>query len=234
MKNKSGSLVLVPGLLCDSALWRHQLEAFGGAVDCRVPTVVEEPDLGAIADRVLAAAPSRFALAGLSMGGYVALEIMARAPERVERLALLDTSARPDTAEQRRRRRGLLELAGKGRFKGVTPRLMPLLVHPDRLDDPAVADTVLAMAARVGRDGFVNQQQAILGRRDFRPGLGSIDCPTLVLVGRQDQLTPVALADEIAAGVSGARLTVVEACGHLPALERPAETTAALADWLSW
>ncbi|MEC8846449.1 MAG: alpha/beta fold hydrolase, partial [Pseudomonadota bacterium] len=185
-----------------------------------------------IAGYVLAAAAPRFALAGLSLGGYVALEIMRQAPARVSRLALLDTSARPDDAEKQRRRRGLIELARKGRFKGVTPRLIPSLIGPAAQDDPAVVDTILAMAGRLGRDGFIRQQNAILSRPDSRPDLPTISCPTLVAVGALDQLTPPDLSAEMAAAIPGARLYVFNECGHLPPLERPAETVAVLEDWL--
>jgi pimeloyl-ACP methyl ester carboxylesterase len=230
----TSTLVLLPGLLCDAELWRLQVEALEQEAEIRVPGLAEDDTVGAMADRVLRDAPARFALVGLSMGGYVALEIMARAPERVERLALIDTSARPDTDEQSRRRRGLIQLADLGRFKGVTPRLLPLLVHASRLDDVAVTETILGMAARVGKDGFVRQQRAILARRDFRPVLSTIACPTLVAVGREDQLTPIDRAREMVSGIAGARLTVFDECGHLPPLERPDETTSALRDWLSW
>lgn len=158
---------------------------------------------------------------------------MRRAPERVTRLALLDTSARPDTDEQRARRRGLIELAEKGEFKGVTPRLLPLLIHPDRLGDEALKATVMGMAERVGKEAFLRQQKAIMGRPDSRPDLARIKCPALVLVGRQDALTPVAVHEEMAAGIPGARLVIVEDCGHLSTLEKPEAVNAALEDWLA-
>jgi pimeloyl-ACP methyl ester carboxylesterase len=225
-------LVLLPGLLCDAALWAHQTAHLADVADCAVADTTRHDSVGAIADAVLAAAPPRFALAGLSMGGYVAFEILRRAPERVLRLALLDTSARPDSEEQVRRRRALIELSRAGRFKGVTPRLLPLLVHPDRLDDPSVTDVVFGMAERVGRDAFERQQTAILTRPDSRPDLPRIACPTLVVVGRQDALTPPDRAEEIAAGIPGARLCVVEDCGHLVTVERPQAATVLMRDWL--
>src|SRR3546814_9325546 len=117
-----------------------------------------------MAQRLLNAAPRRFALAGLSMGGYAAFEVVRQAPERVVRLALLDTSARPDDAAKRQRRLDLIQLAEKGRFKGVTPRLLPQFIHPDRLDDAALAEAVTAMAERVGKETFLRQQQAKIGR----------------------------------------------------------------------
>jgi pimeloyl-ACP methyl ester carboxylesterase len=166
------------------------------------------------------------------MGGYVAQEIMRVAPYRVSRLALLDTSARADTEEQHGRRRGLIELVGKGHFKGVTPQLMPQLIGRDRLGDQALVDTVTGMAERVGRDAFLRQQTAIMGRPDSRADLRRIACPTLVLCGRDDALTPPALHEEMAAAIPGAELVVAEDCGHLSTIERPDSVNAALRDWL--
>lgn len=228
------TLVLLPGLLNDAALWNHQIQHLDDlAGRIVVPDIARHADMAEIAEAVLAEVPGVFALAGLSMGGYVALEMIRRAPGRVERLALLDTSARADSDEQRRRRTGLLQLADMGRFKGVTPRLLPMLVHPGRLDDPAVTGPIFEMAARVGRDGFIRQQRAILSRADSRDLLPGIACPTLVVCGRQDQLTPLSLSEEMAAGIPGATLEVVEDCGHLPALEHPDATTALLRHWLT-
>lgn len=226
-------LVLLPGLLCDAALWQPQAAALGALVEPWVADLTLDDSMAAMAQRVLAGAPPRFALAGLSMGGYVAQEIVRRAPERVTRLALLDTSARADTPELTARRRGLIELSQKGQFKGVTPRLLPLLIHPDRLGDEAFTATFMDMAERVGKAGFLRQQTAIMGRPDGRGDLGRIACPTLVLCGRQDALTPPALHEELAALIPGARLVVVEHCGHLSTLERPEEVDEALRRWLA-
>jgi pimeloyl-ACP methyl ester carboxylesterase len=226
-------LVLLPGLLCDAALWQPQAAALAEVAEPWVADLTLDDSMAGMAQRVLAEAPPRFALAGLSMGGYVAQEIMRRAPERVTRLALLDTSARADTPELTARRRGLIELSQKGQFKGVTPRLLPLLIHPDRLGDAAFTATVMGMAERVGKAGFLRQQMAIMGRPDGRGDLGRIACPTLVLCGRQDALTPPALHEELAALIPGARLVVVEHCGHLSTLERPEEVNDALRRWLA-
>ncbi len=173
------ALILLPGLLCDRALWAPQLEGLGDVADMSVADFTQADSMAAMAETVLRTAPSRFALAGLSMGGYVAFEIMRRAPERVERLALLDTSARPDTPEQTQARRDLIALAQQGDFKGVTPRLLPRWVHPSRVHDAALVETVTAMTRRVGRDAFIRQQTAIMNRPDSRPGLAAITCPTL-------------------------------------------------------
>jgi pimeloyl-ACP methyl ester carboxylesterase len=181
---------------------------------------------------ILGAVPERFALAGLSMGGYVALEITRSAPERVARLALLDTSARADTSEQTATRRELIELAQEGRFEEVPHKLLPNIVHPDRLDDERLTSTVFAMADAVGPETFVRQEEAIIGRPDSRGDLPGIVCPTLVLCGREDALTPMHLHEEMATLIPGSWLRVIEKCGHLSALERPEEVTAALREWL--
>lgn len=226
-------LILVPGLLCDAALWRPVIDGVSDVAACVVADVMQDDNFEGMAERILAWAGPRFALAGLSMGGYVAQTIMRMAPERVSRLALLDTNARQDTDEARARRRGLIELAQKGQFKGVTPRLLPLFLHPDRLRDAPLVAAVSGMVERVGKDAFVRQQTAIMNRPDGVPHLPKIRCPTLVLCGRQDVLTPLALHEEIAGAVPGARLVVIEDCGHLPPMERPAEAVAAMRDWLA-
>ena len=227
-------LVLVPGLLCDAALWRGQVEDLADIAQPWVADVMRDDSMTAMARRVLAEAPAgRFALAGLSMGGYVAQAIMREAPERVERLALLDTTAMADTAEQTARRRGLIDLAEKGDFKGVTPRLLPLFVHPDRLSDKPLTDAVMAMTERVGKDAFLRQQRAIMGRPDNRPNLPKIHCETVVICGRQDQMTPLPWNEEIASLIPGAKLEIIEDSGHLTTMERPWETSVALRQWLT-
>ncbi len=232
MINKT-PLVLLPGLLCDAALWRGPVEELADIAEPWIADLTRDDSMTAMAHRVLGEAPPQFALAGLSMGGYVAQEIMRQAPGRVSRLALLDTSARADTAEQTVRRRGLIELAERGEFRGVTPRLLPVFLHPDRLDDKPLIASVTAMAERVGKDAFLRQQRAIMGRIDGRASLGAIKCPTLVLCGREDQLTPLELHEEIAGLIRGARLAVVEECGHLSTMERPWEVGVFLRQWLT-
>jgi pimeloyl-ACP methyl ester carboxylesterase len=187
----------------------------------------------AIAARILADAPPRFALAGLSMGGYVAFAILRLAPERVVKLAFLDTSARPDTAEQSAAREKFIGLARAGKLGEVVETLTPRFLHRNRHNDEALKRVVREMAADTGVEAFVRQQQAITSRPDSRPLLASIRCPTLVVVGEGDELTPPELAKEICTGVSGARLVVVPDCGHLSTIEKPEAVNAALAEWLS-
>lgn len=225
------TLLLLPGLLCDSRLWREQAAALAPLARAVVAELTLDDRMEAMAARAIAAVEGPFALAGLSMGGYVALEVMRQAPGRVTRLALLDTSARPDTAEQTRRRRGLIALSRSGQFRGVTPRLLPQLIHPLRLESPLAAE-VMAMAERVGQEAFLRQQEAIMHRPDSRPGLARIAVPTLVGVGADDALTPPPLAAELAAMIPGARLRHFADAGHLPTMETPEAVNAALAGWL--
>jgi pimeloyl-ACP methyl ester carboxylesterase len=225
-------LVLLPGLLEDAAVWRPQIEALADVAAPIVEDLTRQSSIAAMAEAVLATAPDRFALAGHSMGGYVAIAITRIAPRRVMRLALVDTAARPDTPEQTERRHALIEMTKIGKFKGVTPRLLPLLVHADRLEDKAVTEVIMAMAERVGPAAFERQQTAIMNRTDQRKFLPRIACPTLVMCGRQDQITPLDRSEEMAAAIPGAALVVVEACGHIPQLERPAEATRAMREWL--
>jgi pimeloyl-ACP methyl ester carboxylesterase len=225
-------LVLLPGLLEDHAVWQNQIDALGDIAAASVPELTHHDSIAAMAESVLATAPDRFALAGHSMGGYVALAVTRLAPRRVMRLALVDTAARADTPEQTERRRGLIQLAKLGKFKGVTPRLLPLLVHADRLEDKAITDVIMAMAERIGQAAFERQQQAIMTRPDMRDFLPRIACPTLVMCGRQDQITPLDRSEEMAAAIPGAKLVVVEHCGHIPQLECAEEATAAMRGWL--
>jgi len=226
------ALVLCPGVLNDGRVFAPQVAGLGDRADIVVADVAARDSLVDMAAEALARAPRTFALLGFSMGGYVALEILRQAPARVTRLALLDTSARPDTPAQSAMRQALLQLARTGTFKGVTPRLLPRLVHPARLDDATVTGPIFAMAADIGRDGFLRQQVAIMARPDNRPLLPSIHIPTLVLCGRDDQLTPPELSEEIAAAVPGAWLVLIDACGHMSTLEQPSAVTAALEEWL--
>jgi len=163
------------------------------------------------------------------MGGYVALEILRQAPERIERLALLNTHARPDSAESTANRRRLMALAQKD-FPAVIQALMPKLVRPEHLDQ--LSGTMTEMALATGPEAFLRQQEAIIGRIDSRPHLGAIRCPTLVVAARDDQLMPVEILEEMAGAIPGARLAIVEDCGHMASLERPEEVTKLLRGWL--
>ena len=225
-------LVLIPGLLCTRALWEPQIAVLGSKARITVADHARHDTMADIARAILATAPSRFALAGLSMGGYVAFEIFRQAPERITRLCLLDTSARPDPPEAMAYRRGLVAAAERDGFGTGFDELFARLVHPDRVSDPEFRRIVRAMADAVGVAGFVRQQSAIMGRADSRPDLARIACPTLVMVGREDALTPVVLHEELARGIAGSRLEIIEHCGHLSTLERPERVADLMAEWL--
>jgi pimeloyl-ACP methyl ester carboxylesterase len=188
--------------------------------------------MDAVAARILTDAPPRFALAGLSMGGYIAFAMLRQAPERIAKLALLDTSARPDTPEQSAAREKFIAMAQAGKLPEIVDMLAPRFLHRDRHNDQTLNRIVRDMAADTGADAFVRQERAIMTRPDSRPLLASIKCPTLVLVGEGDELTPPDLAKEIAGGIAGARLTVVPNSGHLSTIEQPDAVNAALAEWL--
>jgi pimeloyl-ACP methyl ester carboxylesterase len=225
-------LLLVPGLLCSARLYAPQVTALWPLGPVTVADHRRDADVAAIAARILADAPPRFALAGLSMGGYVAFAMLRRAPERIAKLALLDTSARPDTPEQSAAREKFIAMAEAGQLAEVVDTLALRFLHRDRRTDATLNRVIRDMAADTGVEAFVRQQKAIMTRPDSRPQLSSIACPTLVLVGEGDELTPPSLAQEIAAGIAGARLVTVPDCGHLSTVERPEAVNAALAEWL--
>jgi pimeloyl-ACP methyl ester carboxylesterase len=230
------TLVLLPGLLCDEAAWDDQRAALAG-VDCIVPSYATLDSLAAMADSVLAAvtAPT-LSLAGHSMGGRVALEIVRRAPQRVERLALLDTGVEPIAPgaagqAERTRRLALLELA-RSRGMRVMGREWALgMVHPARVDTP-VFDAVLDMIERKTPEVFAAQIAALLGRPDAQDVLCKVRCDTLFLCGRQDAWSPLARHEQMHALLRGSRLAVIENSGHMSTMERPQAVTAALQDWL--
>jgi pimeloyl-ACP methyl ester carboxylesterase len=223
---------MLPGLLNTRRLFEHQIADLSDIADVIVPELWHRDSVGAIAQDILDAAPPTFALLGFSMGGYVAFEILRRALDRVERLALIDTQAVPDSAESTARRRALIEQSHVGRFHGVQRSLLPMIVHPSHLDDAAITQPILDMALEIGADGFVREQQANISRPDSRPLLVDIEVPTVVIVGRQDQTTPLIRVEEMAADISTSRLVVLEECGHMSPLEKPAEVSAALRKWL--
>jgi pimeloyl-ACP methyl ester carboxylesterase len=225
-------IVLIPGLATDPRLYEKQMPALWQFGPVMVANATREDSMAGLAQDILAHAPSRFALAGLSMGGYVALEIMRHAPERVLRLALLDTTARSDTPEQTERRKMQIEMAKTRKFGDIPSLLFPLLVHPARREHEGLRMIVDEMFFDVGPEAFIRQQTAIMGRADMRGALSSIRCPSLIVVGDSDQLTPPALAKEIADGIGGARLAIAPESGHLSTLERPDFVTRCLVEWL--
>lgn len=226
------TLVLIPGLACTARLFEPQIAALSAGRTIVVADHTQDDSIAAIAARLLREAPGRFDLAGLSMGGYIAMEVMRQAPERVERLALLDTSARPDTTEASQDRKRLIALAEAGRFEEIHSALWPRLVHPDHRDDQALQDIMLGMMRATGAEAYIRQQRAIMARADSRPLLPGTEIPTLVLVGESDAITPPEIAREMAEMIEWASLVVVPEAGHMSTLEQPERVTQALQLWL--
>ena len=221
-------LLLLPGLLLDERLFAAQIRELADTAEPRVGDLRAARTMAELAEQALAMAPERFALCGLSMGGYLALEMVRRAPERVLRLALLDTQARADPPEILERRLAQIAQAERGQLDQVLAQLLPLFLHPERHADRTLMSAVEEMARDAGAEVFVRQQHAIMSRSDLTSMLPAIACPTLVLCGRQDALTPVDRHEEMAAAIPDATLVVLPRCGHLSPLERPAEVTAQL------
>ena len=230
--SESLPVVLIPGLLGSPRLYAPQIPELWRRGPVTLADHTRDDSMGAMARRILASAPPRFALAGLSMGGYVAFEIIRQAPARVAKLALLDTSARADTPEAIAARQAQMALAASGRLGEVVEAQFERTVHPLHRNDPQLREANRLMAEDVGPEAFVRQQTAIIGRPDSRPTLTTVSCPTLVLVGEQDQLTPLDRAVEMAHGIRGAELVTVPECAHLSTLEQPRVVTRALLDWL--
>jgi pimeloyl-ACP methyl ester carboxylesterase len=228
------TLILVPGLLCTVDLWRDQIAAFENHYTIMVADHTTDDRMPAIAARLLAAAPPTFALAGLSMGGYIALEVMRQAAERVTHLAIMDSRAINDTPVERQRRQDFITLVERGKtFKGVTETLLPLLVHPSRLTDAVLTKRIYKMAEDIGKEAFIRQERALLEREELTGILKDIRCPTLVLAGAQDTLIPPRVQREMAIEIPTAVYTEVSNSGHLPTMERPEETTKIMRTWLA-
>ncbi len=234
MPDTSLPIILIPGLTCTARLYAGQIPALWPFGPVTIADHRRDDSIAAIARRILDAAPPHFVLAGLSMGGYIALEIMRQAPARVLKLALLDTGARADTPEQTERRHVLMAKTKAGDYAEILDLAYPLYVHRNRHDDAALKSIVMKMVEETGLDAYLRQQQAIIGRPDSRPGLPAISCKTLMLVGEGDEATPPELAREIASAIPGARLVIVPDSGHLSTLEKPEAVNTALVEWMQW
>ena len=224
-------LLLLPGLLNDATLWQSQLRDLADLADCTVGDLTAHDDLDAMVDALLAAAPPRFALAGFSLGGWVAQHILRRAPQRVERLALVGTSCladSPERAAQRAKQQALVAVAGN--FHGFGNSMMRRYVDASRLDDAGLRDTVRGMTSRLGPAVFLRQNA--LPRLDGRAELAAFAGPALVVCGANDAITPVQRSREMAALLADAELVELPACGHLAPLEQPAAVSAAMRRWL--
>lgn len=226
-------ILMIPGLNASARAFAAQMETLWRFGPVTIADHRQGGTIREIAEAILLDAPPRFALGGFSMGGYLALEIMREAPERVMALALIDTSARPDSAEATEKRIAAIELAGAGKFKQAVTNGFAATVHADNAKNAELKALALAMAEEIGPEIYVRHQQAIMTRPDSRPDLEDIVVPTAVIVGETDQLTPPEVAREMAEDISGAKLSIIKGAGHLSLIEQPDLVNAALADWLT-
>lgn len=225
-------VVLVSGQLLTAECWAPQIAALSRDHDLRLADHTRDETIAGMAARLLDEAPPRFDLVAHAMGGFVALEVMRQAPQRVRSLALLSTLASADGPAQTERRQGYIRLVEDGNFAGVVEERIPILVHPARREDAALLSVVRRMALDTGAETFLRQQRAIMGRIDSRPRLPEIACPVLLARGAQDGITTQAQQDEMLAAIPGARLETLDHAGHLITLERPDSVNALLAGWL--
>lgn len=225
-------IVLVPGLASSSRIWLPVLPVLWTFGPVTVVNHSRDDSMSAIAKRILKDAPPRFALAGHSMGGYIAFEIMRQAPERVIKLALMNTQARLDTPEVAARRRDFMAKAKDGRLQEVMDASFPLLVHPSRVNDAMLKQLKTDMANDTGAQGYINNQTAMLARADSLPTLTAIRCPTMVLTSDQDLLISNERSKEMMEGIQGSWIVVVPNCGHLSQAEQPEAVSAAMAEWM--
>jgi pimeloyl-ACP methyl ester carboxylesterase len=221
------------GQLCTDRLWRDQISALGAVTNVGISVQRDHDSVEAMAAATLDSQPAEFSIIAHAMGGFVAFEIMRQAPERVARLALLSTLASADTAAQTLRRERYLHLVEAGQFDRVIQERIPILLHPSLCADEALVAAVRKMANDTGPEVFLRQQRAIMKRPDSRTNLGAIACPTLVLFARQDGIVTLEHQNEMMEGIPGARLRIIEDCGHLMTLERPEPTSRILADWIA-
>ncbi len=225
-------LLLLPGLLCDEQLWVDQVNALSDSCACVVADMTLDDSIAGMASRAVARMPETFAVCGLSMGGYTAMEVMRQAGDRVTKLALFDTSPYADPPERVEIRNALIKRVKAGEFETVIEEHFQSFVHPSRLSDTELMGKIRSSALNVGADAYIREQTAILGRVDSTDSLAKVSCPTLVLCGAEDALTPPSLHDEMAALVPGATLVKIEGSGHLPTMEKPDAVVAAMRDWL--
>ncbi len=238
MNANPSHILFLPGLACDAAVWAHQTHHFSSITSVQVADYGATDSLQEMARAALRAAPERFAIAAHSMGGRVACEVFRNAPERVEGLALLDTAYRPRAAgeageRERAERMTLVEIAETQGMRAMARQWVQKMVHPERLSDEPLIDSILDMFARKAPAIFRAQVMALLNRPDARPVMAAIRCPTLVLCGREDAWSPVAQHEDIAARISGSKLAIIERCGHMAPMERPEDVTSALDKWFA-
>lgn len=225
-------LVLLPGLLCDDELWIYQKQILDLEFQLITPDLTQYETMGELASSLLKILPNQFALCGFSMGGYVAFELFRQAPQRIQKLAFINTTHRLDEPVMRQRRLDFIELALLGKFKGVTPQLIKSLVDESNVHNQVIRDIIFGMANRVGREGFIRQEKTILSRQDSTPLLPDINVPTLIIGGLNDQLIPVEHQVDMHRLILNSCLRLIDNAGHITPLEAPLLVANYLKDWM--
>lgn len=228
---------MLPGLACDQGVWQRQIDALSDVAACTCPDYGPLDSLTGMAEAALRAVPERFSVAGHSMGGRVALEIYRLAPDRVARIALLNTGYLPLAAgaageEERRKRAEFVALAHSQEMRAMLKQWLPPMIDSRRHGDAALVDSIIEMMSRKTPEIFAAQVSALLARPDASPVLEQIRCPALLITGREDGWSGPAQHSAMAAKIEGSQLVIVPDCGHMSPLERPAEVSAALREWL--
>lgn len=226
------SLLLLPGLMCDADVWRHQTANLADMAQIIIPDFRGFDSLTAMAESVLEQAPERFAVAGHSMGGRVALEVVRLAGERLTKLALLETGADPLAPGELEKRQAMIELARTGGMDAVADAWLPPMVHPHHRHDTALLNAITVMIKRTSSDEFIKQIRALINRPDATVCLPGIRCPTLLIAGRHDNLYPVQQHEFMLTEIAYASLVIIEGAGHMAPMEQPEAVTNAMREWL--
>lgn len=227
-------LLLLPGLLCDESIWSGQMGSLRSAATATVPEYRSATSLEEMASVALGTVDGPISVAGHSMGARVALEMWRSAPERIDRLALFDFWVGPVAVGEPEKRSLMMDLSQEEGMEAVAQSWVASMVHPDRTDDTRLVDPLHKMVCTYSHTQHVGQISALLTRSDLWPLLPTIDVPTLIAVGRQDPWRSVEQHEQMAAAIPGARLEVIEDCGHMAPAEQPEAVTALLVEWLSW
>lgn len=233
MQNAKVDLILVPGTLCDAMAWQYQIEHLSDIARPAVPDLRGYDSLADMAAMILERAPPKFALAGHSMGGRIALEIVRVAADRVETLALLDTTVTPKQAGEDERRARTVACAREQGMDALLATWIPQIIHPDRTRDMKLVKELTAMMMRFTPEDVARQNQAMLTRADLVPVVSTIACPVMLLCGRQDRYSPLERHQEMLAMISRGSLSVIEDCGHMSTMERPEAVTRLMREWLT-
>ena len=231
-KDPVTTLLLLPGLMCDADVWQHQAANLADLAHIIIPDFRGFDSLTAMAESVLEQAPERFAVAGHSMGGRVALEVVRLAAGRIVKLALLETGADPLAPGELEKRQALIELARTGGMEAIADVWLPPMLHPDHRHDKALLNAIRVMILRTGPEEFIKQVRALINRPDATDCLPAIQCPTLLLAGRHDDLYPVQQHEFMLNEIADASLAIIEDAGHMAPMEQPDAVTNAMREWL--